>query len=216
MNKFVKPRTETFNERITRLHHDYDDGPKPAHYDDKNIITMEKRAELNKKVSGPKSLKKIQVEKTTPNNITEYFTKEANKLKPFKNNDPSTYPSAQKKTLNTWEAMLELAKNPKNRDDRLEAGEMRKTILKNYRDPVMRKHLGDDELKLIGKHRSQLFPKEEPILTATPAVVKPKVPEIPLEEQIRIRANRRHQEKLKGLTDKYGNDGVMRIIKDFI
>ena len=27
-----KPRTETFNERITRLHHDYDDGPKPAHY----------------------------------------------------------------------------------------------------------------------------------------------------------------------------------------
>ena len=124
MNKFVKPRTETFNERITRLHHDYDDGLKPAHYDNKKIITMEKRAELAEKIKRPKK---------------------------FDNNDPSTYPSNQKKTMNTWEAMVELAKNPKDRDDRLEAG-----------------------------------------------------------------ANRRHQEQLKGLTDKYGDGGVMRIIKDFI
>ena len=190
MNKFVKPRTETFNERITRLHHDYDDGPKPAHYDNKKIITMEKRTELAEKIKRPKK---------------------------FDNNDPSTYPSNQKKTMSTWEAMMELAKNPKDRDDRLEAGEIRKTILKNYRDPVMRKYLGDDELKLIGKHKSQLVPKiiSKPTYVA-PIPATPKEPEIPLEEQIRIRANRRHQEQLKGLTDKYGDGGVMRIIKDFI
>jgi len=101
--KIVRPRTETLTERFTRLHHDYDDGPKPAHYDNKNIVTMEKRAELKEKASRPK---------------------------PFRNDDPSSYPVNQKKKMNSWEAMMELAKNPKNRDDRLQAGEMRKTILK--------------------------------------------------------------------------------------
>ena len=34
----VKPkRVETFNERFERLHHLYDDGPKPKHFDDKSI-----------------------------------------------------------------------------------------------------------------------------------------------------------------------------------
>ena len=33
----VKPkRSETFNERFERLHHLYDDGPKPKHFDDKS------------------------------------------------------------------------------------------------------------------------------------------------------------------------------------
>ena len=39
----VKPkRSETFNERFERLHHLYDDGPKPKHFDDKSIVDMEK------------------------------------------------------------------------------------------------------------------------------------------------------------------------------
>ena len=34
----VKPkRVETTSERIERLHHLYDDGPKPKHFDDKSL-----------------------------------------------------------------------------------------------------------------------------------------------------------------------------------
>jgi hypothetical protein len=189
MSKVERPRTENWNERIERLHHEYDGGPKPAHYGDKKIITMEKRAELKEKIQRPKK---------------------------FDNNDPSTYPSNQKKTMGTWEIMMELAKNPKTRDDRLQAREVRQTILKSYRDKDLRKSLGEDELKLIGKHRSQLFPKEEPMLTKAPTVVQPKVPEVPLEERIRINAENKRETRLKGLTDRYGAGGVMKIIKDYI
>ena len=185
-----KPRTETFNERITRLHHDYDDGPKLAHYGNKKIITMEKRAELKEKIQRPKK---------------------------FDNNDPSTYPSNQKKTMNTWEIMMELAKNPKTKDDRIQAKEVRETIYKQWNNPKARKSLGEDELKLIGKHKSQrIYPKVDTMLTVAPPVVRPREPEIPLEERIRIGAERKHQQKLKQFTDKFGSDGVMRIIKDFI
>jgi len=184
MNKFVKPRTENFSERIERLHHKYDDGPKPAHYDDKNIITMEQRAKLDAK----------------------------KRPKKFDNNDPSTYPSNQKKTMSTWEAMIEIAKNPKDRDDRLQAGEIRKTILKNYRDPVMREHLGDDELKLIGKHKSQLAPKVtiKPTYVA-PIPPTPKEPEVPIEEQIKKFADAEKQKRISNLRNTVGTGGIAEV-----
>jgi hypothetical protein len=184
MNKFVKPRTENFSERIERLHHKYDDGPKPAHYDDKNIITMEQRAKLDAK----------------------------KRPKKFDNNDPSTYPSNQKKTMSTWEAMIEIAKNPKDRDDRLQAGEIRKTILKNYRDPVMREHLGDDELKLIGKHKSQLAPKVtiKPTYVA-PIPPTPKKPEVPIEEQIKKFADAEKQKRISNLRNTVGTGGIAEV-----
>ena len=40
--KPVKKRVETMNERIERMHHMYDGGPKPKHFDDKSIVDMEK------------------------------------------------------------------------------------------------------------------------------------------------------------------------------
>ena len=184
MNKFVKPRTENFSERIERLHHKYDDGPKPAHYDDKNIITMEQRAKLDAK----------------------------KRPKKFDNNDPSTYPSNQKKTMSTWEAMIEIAKNPKDRDDRLQAGEIRKTILKNYRDPVMREHLGDDELKLIGKHKSQLVPKVTTKLAyVAPIPPTPKEPEVPIEEQIKKFADAEKQKRISNLRNTVGTGGIAEV-----
>ena len=183
--KIVRPRTETLTERFERLHHTYDDGPKPSHYDNKNIVTMEKRAELKEKVSRPKI---------------------------FKNDDPSTYPSNQKKTMNTWELMMELAKNPKNRDDRLQAGEMRKTILKNYKNPVMREHLGDDELKLIGKHKSQLAPKVTTKLAyVAPIPPTPKEPEVPIEEQIKKFADAEKQKRISNLRNTVGTGGIAEV-----
>ena len=190
VDDLVKPRTESWDERIGRLHHEIDGGPKPDHYGNKKIITMEKRAELNEKVQRPKK---------------------------FQNDDPSTYPMNQKKTMGTWEIMMELAKNPKTRDDRLDAKEVRKRIYETYKDPKARKNLGEDELKLIGKHKSQrIYPKVDTMLTVAPPVVTPKVPEIPLEERIKAGAERRRQATIKGLTDQYGAGGVMRVIKDFI
>ena len=189
VDDLVKPRTESWDERIGRFHHEIDGGPKPDHYGNKKIITMEKRAELNEKVQRPKK---------------------------FQNDDPSTYPMNQKKTMGTWEIMMELAKNPKTKDDRIQAKEVRQTIYKHWNNPKARKTLGEDELKLIGKHKSQRIPQVDYKYTVAPPVVAPREPEIPLEDRIRIGAERKHQQKLKEITDKFGSGGVMRIIKDYI
>ena len=179
--KIVRPRTETLTERFTRLHHDYDDGPKPAHYDNKNIVTMEKRAELKEKASRPK---------------------------PFRNDDPSSYPSNQKKTMNTWELMMETAKNPKTKEDRIEAKEVRQTIYKDWNKPKMRKYLGEDERKPL-----EVKPIVKPV--AAP-IVKPVVPQIPLEEQIRIHVENRKQQQMQDLENRYGRGGLMTALKDII
>jgi len=38
----TKKREENLTERFERLHHLYDDGPKPDHYDNKSIVDMDK------------------------------------------------------------------------------------------------------------------------------------------------------------------------------
>ena len=111
---------------------------------------------------------------------------------------------------------MELAKNPKTKDDRIQAKEVRQTIYKHWNNPKARKTLGEDELKLIGKHKSQRIPQVDYKYTVAPPVVAPREPEIPLEDRIRIGAERKHQQKLKEITDKFGSGGVMRIIKDYI
>ena len=82
--------------------------------------------------------------------------------KPFRNEDPTSYPSnpKQKRDMSLWDMMVESAKKPKDRYDREDAKEVKKTIMENYNKPTMRKYLSDDELKLIGKHKSQLKPVE--------------------------------------------------------
>jgi len=133
----IKKRPEDLQERFERLHHLHDDGPKPKHFDDKSIIDQEEWRGMT------------PLQKKTP--IIE-------RPKPFNNMDKSTYPSNQKKQMNTWQVMMELAKKPKDKDDLRLAKEMRQTISKYYNDPKVRNTLGDDELKLIGKHKSQIKP----------------------------------------------------------
>ena len=62
--------------------------------------------------------------------------------------------------MSLWDMMVESAKKPKDRYDREDAKEVKKTIMENYNKPTMRKYLSDDELKLVGKHKSQLKPVE--------------------------------------------------------
>tara|TARA_R100000995_G_C3470964_1_gene118319 strand:- start:629 stop:1273 length:645 start_codon:yes stop_codon:yes gene_type:complete len=191
----VKKREENLTERFERLHHAYDGGPKPKHYDDESIVDQEKWRSM----SG--------LEKKTP----------VMRPKPFKNNDPATYPSNQKKRMGTWEVMMKLAKNPKNRDDRLQAGEVRKTIMKSFKDPVMRKYLGDDELKLIGKHPSQRKSLEvTPVVTPAAPIVKPEVPVVPVEERIKRYVDNKKQQQIQNLENRYGRGGLMTALKDLI
>lgn len=145
--------------------------------------------------------------------------------KPFRNDDPSTYPKNQKKVMNTWELMLETAKNPKDKFERQEAKEVREILRSKYKDPNSRRTLGDDELKLIGKHPTQLFPTTyattEPTVTVSKPEVKtqvtPREPEKSLKQQIREFAEKEKQKKISQLRTTHGNGGITEVYyKDFI
>ena len=145
--------------------------------------------------------------------------------KPFRNDDPSTYPKNQMGKIDMWEQMLETAKNPKDKYERQEAKEVRETIRDKYKNRDLRKTLGDDELKLIGKHPTQLFPttyaKIEPTVTASKpkvkATVTPSEPEKSLEQQIREFADKEKQKRISKLRTTHGNGGITEVYyKDFI
>ena len=188
--KPVKKRVETMNERIERMHHMYDGGPKPKHFDDKSIVDMEKwnsmkglekktpvvnktsiaEQQMIKVARQPDSRgtfkklvkedednyqKSLKANRSIVDQVIDYSPNKIQRPKPFNSMDKSTFPSNQKKAMSTWEIMLDQAKKPKDRQDRECAKQTREIIMKNYRDKNMRKYLGDDELKLIGKHKSQ-------------------------------------------------------------
>ena len=152
--KPVKKRVETMNERIERMHHMYDGGPKPKHFDDKSIVDMEKWNSM-KGLEKKTPVVKKPTNRSIQDQVIDYSPNKIQRPKPFNSMDKSTFPSNQKKAMSTWEIMLDQAKKPKDRQDRESAKQTREIIMKNYRDKNMRKYLGDDELKLIGKHKSQ-------------------------------------------------------------
>ena len=126
-----KPRKETMTERIERMTYEYSG----------DEIPKDKR---------PKHM---------DNPLIVSDEDWAKRPKPFKSEDPSSYPMNQGKTLSLWEIMVNDAKNPKDKYDRESAASVKKTIWENYNKPNMRQYLGDDELKLIGKHKSQTAKK---------------------------------------------------------
>ena len=198
----VKPkRVETMLERIERLTHIYDDAPKPKHFDDKSIVDMEEwnsRKGLEKKTpvikqpnpldnDGPFSQEvKRQIKDGTYgpgykndiiNQVIDYSPNKIQRPKQFKNEDPSTYPMNQTKTLNSWEAMLKVAKNPKTTEDRKIANEYKRMIHKDYYNPNKRGLLSDEDLKFVGKHPSQRKPYPEVKIPKVDINYKPYVPE---------------------------------------
>ena len=214
----VKPkRVETTSERIERLHHLYDDGPKPKHFDDKSIVDMEKwnsMKGLEKKtpvINKPKVIKqpnpldnngpfsmevKRQIKdgtygpgnkKDIVNQVIDYSPNKIQRPKQFKNEAPSTYPMNQKKTLNTWETMLEIAKNPKTKEDREIANGYKRMINKDYYNPKRRGLLSEGDLKFVGKHPSQRVKKTEIKIPTVDLNYKPYVaePTPPLTEVIK-------------------------------
>ena len=95
--------------------------------------------------------------------------------------DKNTYLSNPKVRLisDLWEQSLDIAKNPKTKEERLDARDTRLKIMKDYNNLKTRKYIGSDELKLIGKHKSQL-PQPKPIepIIKSLDVIRPLVDEI--------------------------------------
>ena len=173
--KVIPKRSETYSERFERLHHLYDDGPKPDHYDNKSIVDMDKWNSMkglekktpvvNKTSIAEQQMIKVARQPDSRGTFKKLVKEDEDNYqkslkvqrpKPFRNEDPSTYPMNQKKVLNNWEAMLEVAKNPKTAEDRKTANEYKRMIHKDYYNPKRRGYLGDEELKFVGKHPSQL------------------------------------------------------------
>ena len=75
-------------------------------------------------------------------------------IKPFNNNDPSTYPVNQKKTISTWDAMMGAAKADAKKGYHKPMNEMKKILRDQYKKGGD-KWMSIDEKKMIGKYESQ-------------------------------------------------------------
>ena len=159
----VKPkvRQETSLERIQRFG-----------YENSSDATLKKPAHMN-----------------NPNIVT--FENWGQRPKAFKHEDKSTYPSDmdQRQKMNTWDMLVESAKmDPQDENSK----DTRRMLMKQYynKEGLGREYMNDNELKLIGKHKSQLEkPKAildvssfEPLLKPAPTYVPE--PEVSVEEII--------------------------------
>jgi hypothetical protein len=126
----------------------------------------------------------------------------------------------QKKSMSQWEAVLDQAKNPKSREDRISARQTRNILREKYKDKTQRKYLGDDELKLIGKHPSQLYSSQPIYIPVVKPVVqhevKPKAPERPLNDIIAENAELRRQRDIADMERKFGRGGLVDVAKRYI
>ena len=103
--------------------------------------------------------------------------------------DASTYISNPevRRDFDLWEQYLEQAKNPKTKEQRIEAKDTRRRLYETFNKPEQRKTMGDDELKLIGKHKDQLNKYKIPKYVA-PVYIEPiqrNTPEINIDDVIR-------------------------------
>ena len=76
--------------------------------------------------------------------------------------------------------ILEAAGKAKTKEERISAKDTRRRLYETYNKPEQRKTMGDDELKLIGKHKSQL---NRPVVTPviTPVISPVVTPEVKTE-----------------------------------
>jgi len=112
---------------------------------------------------------------------------------PIIREDKNTYLSNPevRKNLDLWEVFLDKAKNSKTREDRIEARDTRRMIMRDYNNKERRRNIGDDELMLIGKHKSQLnkpvvIPVITPMFKTQVREFIPRQPEKSLEEHRRL------------------------------
>ena len=154
--------------------------------------SLERIERIGYEHSGDATLKK-PAHMNNPNIVT--YENWGQRPKPFKHEDKSTYPSDldQRQKMNTWDMLVESAKrDPKDENSK----DTKRMLMKQYYNKDQRGYMNDSELKLIGKHKSQLEKAKpiinissfEPLLRPVPTPTPTPKPEVSIDEVIRERA----------------------------
>ena len=131
------------------------------------------------------------------------------KTKPEKWDGYHNLSNNQKQQSVAWNEHLNIAKKPRSPEERREALDTKRMLMQTYNNPKLKNTLADDELKLIGKHKSQQ-PQVTPIVTAAPVpyVPAPVQQQLPLEEIIRIKADAKLRQQQMDHDYTYGRGGL--------
>ena len=148
-------RNETDSERILRYSFLYEEGEKPAHYDDPLINKIDTYSDYGK-LREMASEQQDQTNLKTGKPVSKEFIREAYPKK-FDHHDKENYPSTGRPQgkIATWDLIKKTAKTP------FEKKEIRGILHKEYKKD--KKRLEPDELRLIGKHPDQLKALLEPV-----------------------------------------------------
>jgi len=190
-------RKETNSERSKRYLWLYGEGEKPAHYDDPLI----EKVDTFKGFAESMPLKKENniIKKTMPT-----------PPKQFNNMDKRTHPSNPKvkANLSTWDLMVATANTPEEKKD------LRKVLHDEYKKNGV-SNLSDSEQKMIGRGKYQTYPK---IIVPTVDMdmirePQPKLPDVPLEEIIRVRAQKNLEREQDEFHKKNGSGGIVNLMR---
>ena len=148
-------RNETDSERIMRYAFLYEEGEKPAHYDDPLINKIDTYSDYGK-LREMASEQQDQTNLKTGKPVSKEFIREAYPKK-FDHHDKENYPSTGRPQgkIATWDLIKKTAKTP------FEKKEIRGILHKEYKKD--KKRLEPDELRMIGKHPDQLKALLEPV-----------------------------------------------------
>ena len=148
-------RNETDSERIMRYAFLYEEGEKPAHYDDPLINKIDTYSDYGK-LREMASEQQDQTNLKTGKPVSKEFIREAYPKK-YDHFNKNSYPSTGKPQgqIATWDLIKKTAKTP------FEKKEIRGILHKEYKKD--KKRLEPDELRMIGKHPDQLKALLEPV-----------------------------------------------------
>ena len=75
----------------------------------------------------------------------------------------------QKQQSVAWNSHLDTARRPRTPEDRRDALDTKRMLIRTYNNPRLKKSMGEDELKIINKHPSQLKAAATEVAEATKA-----------------------------------------------
>ena len=188
-------RKETDSERTERYLWLYDEGEKPAHYDDPLIEKVDTFQGFAKAMPLKKENNIIKKKMPTP-------------PRQFNSMDKRTYPSnpKAKANLSTWDLMIATAKTPK------EKGEIRRVLYDEYKRNGV-SNLSDSEQKMIGKGKYQTYPKIS-VPTVEPYVAPViQKPQISVDEIVRRKAQQRLEQEQDAYDRENGTAGIVNLMR---
>ena len=116
-------------------------------------------------------------------------------IKPYRNDDPSTYPTNQKDNMSMWDMMKESARIDARKGDRTGMRRIKQTLHDDYKRSGG-KWMNDEELKMIGK-----FKHPEPMKIDLESISRGRL----ILDEIR-RDNKRLDEQRKKIFEKKQSD----------